>query len=308
MNVLDPIRNTYMAIGVFDGVHLGHQAVVRRTVSLAERHRGASVVLTFDPHPETVITRKPVPLLTATEEKRELLLAQGADYVVVMGFSPEIASQSAAEFMGRVILPRFEVRRLVVGKGFVMGKDRKGSVNVLRSIGLEYGFDVEEVDPTRVENTKVSSTRIRRSLTDGRVAEAARFLGQSYFVRGVVVKGQGRGRQLGFPTANLRLDPNRVLPARGVYAVVASKGARPMMGVANVGVRPTFDDGNDLSVECHILDYDGDVLGETLQLDFIERLRPERRFKSEASLRAAIQEDVQNAREILAERLENAIV
>jgi len=308
MNVLDPIRNTYMAIGVFDGVHLGHQAVVRRTVSLAERHRGASVVLTFDPHPETVITRKPVPLLTATEEKRELLLAQGADYVVVMGFSPEIASQSAAEFMGRVILPRFEVRQLVVGKGFAMGKDRKGSVNVLRSIGLEYGFDVEEVDPTRVETTKVSSTRIRRSLTDGRVSEAARFLGQPYFVRGVVVKGQGRGRQLGFPTANLRLDPHRVLPARGVYAVVASKGSRPLMGVANVGIRPTFDDGNELSVECHILDYDGDVLGETLQLDFIERLRPERRFKSEASLRAAIQEDVQNAREILAERLENATV
>jgi riboflavin kinase/FMN adenylyltransferase len=306
MNVLDPIRKTYMAIGVFDGVHLGHRAVVRRTVSLADRHRGASVVLTFDPHPETVISKKPVPLLTATEEKRELLLTHGADYVVVMGFTPEVASQSAAEFMARVILPRFEVRRLIVGKGFVMGKDRKGSVNVLRSIGLEYGFDVEEVEPTRVENIKVSSTRIRRSLIDGRVSEAERFLGQPYFVRGVVVKGQGRGRLLGFPTANLRLDPDRVLPARGVYAVVVSKGARPMLGVANVGIRPTFEDGNDLSVEAHILDFDGDVLGETLQLDFVERLRPERRFKSEASLRSAIQEDVENARELLTERLENA--
>jgi riboflavin kinase/FMN adenylyltransferase len=171
-------------------------------------------------------------------------------------------------------------------------------VNVLRSIGLEYDFDVHEVDYARVENTKVSSTRIRRSLSDGRVSEAARFLGRPYFTKGVVVTGEGRGRQLGFPTANLRLDAGRVLPARGVYAVLATKGSEQMHAVANVGVRPTFE-GKDLSVEAHLLDYDGDILGESLQLDFIERLRPERRFKSEASLRAAILEDIVAAREVL---------
>ena len=210
------------------------------------------------------------------------------------------AAQSAEEFLARVILPRFQVRRLIVGKGFAMGKDRKGSVNALRSAGLEFGFKVDEVPHSKVEGNRVSSTRIRRSLQDGRVSEAARFLGRSYFVRGVVVKGEGRGRQLGFPTANLRLDPNRVLPARGVYAVVASKGSVRFKAVANVGVRPTFN-GSGLSVEAHILDYDGDILGETLQLDFVERLRPERRFKSEASLRAAILEDVNTARETLDE-------
>ncbi len=298
---LDPIRNAYLAIGVFDGVHLGHQAVVRRAVSLAEANRGASVVLTFDPHPDVVLKKKAhVPLLSSTDEKRELLLKLGADYVVVLRFDEQVATQSAAEFMGRVVLPSFEVRHLVVGEGFAMGRDRKGTVNVLRTIGLEYDFEVDEIEHAKIEGVRISSTRIRRSLQDGRVVEAARFLGQPYFVRGVIVKGQGRGRQLGFPTANLRLAPSRVLPAKGVYACIASKGTKPMMAVANVGTRPTFD-GKDLSVEAHILDYDGDVLGEALQLDFIERLRPERRFKSEASLRMAIAEDVANARDVLSE-------
>jgi riboflavin kinase/FMN adenylyltransferase len=284
---------------VFDGVHLGHQAIVRRVVGLAERNRGASVVLTFEPHPDVVIKKRgPVPLLTSTSEKRELLLKLGADYVVVLGFNEEVAAQGAAEFMARVILPRFQVRHLVVGKGFAMGHDRDGTVNVLRSIGLEYDFDVDEVDHVKVEGTKISSTRIRRSIADGRVSEAARFLGQPYFVRGVVVKGQGRGRLLGFPTANLRLDKDRVLPSRGVYAVIASKGSKPMKGVANVGTRPTFG-GKDLGVEVHVLDFDGDMLGETVQIDFIERLRAERRFKSEASLRAAITEDIGTARDVL---------
>jgi riboflavin kinase/FMN adenylyltransferase len=301
--MIEPIRKAYLSIGVFDGVHLGHQAIVRRTVSMAERAHGSSVILTFDPHPDVVLhKRKQVPLLTTTGEKRELLLKMGADYVVVLGFSPDVASQSAAEFLGRVILPRFELERLVVGKGFVMGKDRKGTVNVLRSIGLEYGFDVIEVPPVKVEAIRVSSTRIRRSLLDGRVSEAARFLGRPYFVRGVVVKGEGRGRQLGFPTANLRVDANRILPARGVYAVVISKGSTQLKGVANVGVRPTFG-GRNMTVEAHVLDFDGDLLGETLQLDFIERLRPERRFKSEGSLRSAILEDVNGAREVLEEKV-----
>lgn len=296
--MIDPIRNAYLSIGVFDGVHLGHQAVVGQTVRAAQRARGSSVILTFDPHPESVLKKKPVPLLTSTDEKRELLIKLGADYVVVLGFTPELAQQRPAEFIARVILPRIEVKRLFVGKGFALGKDRKGTVNVLRSVGLEYGFDVDEVDYARVENIKVSSTRIRRSLADGRVSEAARFLGRPYFARGVVVTGAGRGRQLGFPTANLRLDAGRVLPARGVYAVMATKGTEQMQAVANVGMRPTFD-GKELSVEAHLLDYDGDILGEPLQLDFIERLRPERRFKSEASLRAAILEDIVSAREVL---------
>jgi riboflavin kinase/FMN adenylyltransferase len=296
--MIDPIRNAYLSIGVFDGVHLGHQAVVGQTVRAAKRARGSSVILTFDPHPESVLKKKQVPLLTSTDEKRELLIKLGADYVVVLGFTPELAQQRPAEFIARVILPRIEIKRLFVGKGFTLGKDRKGTVNVLRSIGLEYDFDVDEVDYARVENIKVSSTRIRRSLLDGRVSEAARFLGRPYFARGVVVTGEGRGRQLGFPTANLRLGPGRVLPARGVYAVVATKGAEQMQAVANVGIRPTFG-GKELSVEAHLLDYDGDILGEPLQLDFIERLRPERRFKSEASLRAAILEDIVAAREVL---------
>jgi riboflavin kinase/FMN adenylyltransferase len=296
--MIDPIRNAYLAIGVFDGVHLGHQSIVRQTVNLAQADNGHSVILTFDPHPDVVLRKKAVPLLTTTDEKRELLLALNADYVVTLGFTPELAAQSAEEFMARVIMPRFEVKRLVVGEGFAMGRDRKGSVHALRAIGLEFGFDVDEVEHEQVEDQRVSSTRIRRSLKDGRVSESKLYLGHSYFVRGVIVKGQGKGRQLGFPTANLRLDPNRVLPARGVYAVMCRKGKLNLKGVANVGTRPTFGNG-DLAVEAHILDYDGDILGETLHLDFIERLRPERKFKSEASLRNAIQDDVDTAREIL---------
>ncbi len=299
--MIERILNVFLSIGVFDGVHLGHAAIVRRTVSFAEKERGSSVILTFDPHPDSVLKkRKSVPLLTTTDEKRELLLKLGADYVVVLTFNPDVAAQSSAEFLARVILPRFEVRRLVVGKGFAMGKDRKGDVSVLRGIGLECGFDVVEVPHSKVEGMRVSSTRIRRSLQEGRVVEASKLLGRPYFLRGVVVKGKGRGRQLGFPTANLRIDPNRVLPARGVYAVGVAKGSLRAKAVANVGSRPTFG-GQEVGVEVHLLDYEGDLLGEMLHIDFMQRLRPERRFKSEASLRSAIVDDVGNAREILDE-------
>ena len=301
--MIERILNVFLSIGVFDGVHLGHSAIVRKTVSYAEKVSGSSVILTFDPHPDVVLRKKKaVPLLTTTSEKRELLLKLGADYVVVLQFNPEVASQNAAEFLARVILPRFEVRRLIVGKGFAMGKERKGDLSVLRSIGLECDFDVVEVPHSKVEGSRVSSTRIRRSLVEGRVVEAAKFLGRPYFFRGVVVKGKGRGRQLGFPTANLRIVPERVLPARGVYAVMVTKGTLRSKAVANVGTRPTFG-GQDMSVEVHLIDYDGDLLGEMLHVEFMQRLRPERRFKSEASLRSAIVDDVANAREILEEEV-----
>lgn len=302
-------------IGVFDGVHLGHQALLASVTRAARSFHGTAVAITFTRHPLSVLNpeRCPAPL-TTVDERQALLLAHGIDVVLALDFDQEMSRLTARSFLERVLLARFELKTLVVGPDFAMGRDRKGDLAGLRQLGDELGFVVEVVDPVPAAGGKVSSTRLRRALADGEVDVARELLGREYRLSGTVVSGHGRGRTIGFPTANLTVDEKKMLPGDGVYAALAADGTmagspgpepggeapRWRQAVVNIGTAPTFD-GSERRVEIHVLDFDADLHGKRLDVRFVARLRGERRFADVRALRAQIEADVAVARELLAE-------
>lgn len=292
-----------VSIGVFDGVHLGHRAILDRALARARARGTRAVVVSFDPHPDVVLARgafRSPPPLTPLGEKRELLLGLGMDAFVVLPFTRELASLGPEEFVDAHLGP-FAPHALVVGEGFALGRGRAGTVGRLRAIGGSRGFEVEAVPLVIVDGAPVSSTRIRERLTAGDVAGAARLLGRRCRMRGHVVTGDGRGRALGFPTANLRLDEDRLLAGDGIYAVTARIGDQDTWRPAamSIGLRPTFD-GQVRTIEVHLLDWSGDLVGRELEVEFVDWLRPELRFEGPAQLIAAMREDVAEARRRLA--------
>lgn len=294
-------RRTVVTLGNHDGVHLGHRALLEAARERAGREEGLSVhAVTFDPHPSVVLApdRAP-PLLTTIERRRELLVALGADDVSVLRFDRELASTSPEAFVERVLVAQLSARGVVVGPDFRFGRGRAGDAETLRTLGERHGFDVITVAPVTVDGEVVSSTRIRRAVARGDVREATRLLGRVHDVDGTVVRGDGRGRSIGVPTANLDCDPI-LLPADGVYAVVARLPGEAELrrGVANLGVRPTFAAGR--SVEVHLFDVDRDFYGARLRVGFVERLRAEQKFDGVDALKAQISRDCERAREILA--------
>jgi riboflavin kinase/FMN adenylyltransferase len=291
-----------IAIGVFDGVHLGHAAILERARVRAAG--GRCIVVSFDPHPDVVLARdafRSPPPLTPLQEKRSLLLALGISEFVVLPFTRELASLSPEEFVDAHLVRPFAPRALVVGEGFALGRGRAGTVERLQAIGAERGFEVESVPLVIVDGSPVSSTRIRSRLAEGKVEEARRLLGRRYGLSGLVVTGDGRGRGLGFPTANLRLHDDRLLPADGIYAVLArisGEGeARP--AAMSIGMRPTFD-GQVRTLEVHLIDWQGDLVGRELEVEFVAWLRPELRFESPEALVEAMSGDVAEVRRRLA--------
>ena len=290
-----------VAVGAFDGLHLGHQAILRRA---RERGQGAApVVVSFDPHPDVVLSRSPFhfpPPLTPLPEKRRRLAAMGVERLDVIPFTRELASLSPEEFVDRFLLERHRMHALVVGADFALGKGRAGNVDRLREIGSGRGFDVEAVALLEREGAPISSTRIRGLLRSGRVAEAAALLGRFYDWSAVVVRGEGIGRSLGFPTANLRLHEEKLVPADGIYAVWARlPGEEPRAGAMSIGMRPTFD-GQVRTYEVHVLDWSGELVGRDLEVEFVDYLRPEARFESAAALVDAMRHDVVETRRRLA--------
>ena len=297
----DP-KGAAIAIGIFDGVHLGHRAILERARERAAG--GRCVVVSFDPHPDVVLARGAFhspPPLTPLGEKRELMLALGIGEFLVLPFTRELAALSPEEFVDAHLVHPFAPRALVVGEGFALGRGRSGTVERLRAIGARCGFEVESVPLVTIDGAPVSSTRIRALLAEGRVEEAARLLGRHYALAGIVVTGDARGRTLGFPTANLRLHEERWLPADGVYAVLARIGgereARP--AAMSIGMRPTFD-GQVRTLEVHLIDWAGELLGRELAVEFVAWLRPELRFESAQALADAMSADVAEARRRLA--------
>lgn len=289
-----------VAIGNFDGVHLGHQALVRATVALARSAGGTALVLTFDPHPARVVAPERAPrALLALDQRAAILSELGIDVVAVLPFDRGLAALSPEQFARQVLVERLAARAVVVGEHFRFGAARAGDVATLLALGGRMGFSVRAVKPELLDGQPVSSSRIRQALERGDVAAAARLLGRAPFVEGLVVHGDGRGRSLGVPTANVAPD-NESLPARGVYAArareAAAATARP--AVVNVGERPTFG-GRVVLVEAHLLDFEGDLYGRRLRLEFLERLREERRFEGKDALLAQIHRDIAAARAIL---------
>jgi riboflavin kinase/FMN adenylyltransferase len=290
-----------VTIGNFDGVHRGHAALVAAAARWARPRGGRIVALTFDPHPARQIDLDRAPAALSTPDQKEELLAQlGVETLVVLPFTAAVAEQSAERFAREVLVECLEAKRVVVGDNFRFGHQRQGDVAVLRSLGEELGFELEALAPILHDGRPISSSRVREALARGAVEEAWALLGRPHFVDGHVVEGERRGRRLGIPTANLE-TANEILPARGVYAArcrLPSGGWVP--AVANFGRRPTFG-GTLPSVEAHLIDFDGDLYGATLRLEFQARVRNERRFPGPDALVAQIREDVARARALVAD-------
>jgi riboflavin kinase/FMN adenylyltransferase len=286
-------RPTAITIGVLDGIHLGHQVLLERLSDSAEK-----TVLTFDPHPVEVLRPGTDPrLITTVEERAALLADRGVSSVYVLDLA-EIKELEATEFVEEILVDRLCIGQLVVGVDFRFGKNRAGDVNLLRALGEEHGFDQVVVDLVDDGSGVVSSSRIRTLIGDGDVRGATSLLASTFKLSNVVVKGDKRGRELGFPTANLEPPLRKVVPGIGVYAGFARVGGDIHKAAINVGVRPTFGVG-DLLIEVHLLDFDGDLYGREMTVEFIERMRPELRFDDVASLIAAMKNDVETTLRIL---------
>jgi riboflavin kinase/FMN adenylyltransferase len=290
-----------VTVGTFDGVHLGHQAVLREIARRAREAGRASVLVTFTPHPlEVVNPQAAPPLLTTDTERREILAQLPLDYVLFLRFDRRLAALTPEEFVDGVLLERCQMRELVIGHDHGFGRGRSGDVETLRRLGGDRGFDVDVVEVVDVGEQHVSSSRIRRAVAGGDLATAARMLGRPYQVSGQVVQGERRGRVLGFPTINLAdLPPQKLLPPDGVYAVqVEWRGGR-VGGMMNQGSRPTFHDGR-RTLEAHLFDFAGDLYGEWVRIEWVERLRDVERFASVDALQQQLDRDRIRARAALA--------
>jgi riboflavin kinase/FMN adenylyltransferase len=293
-----PLRRVVLTLGNFDGVHLGHQAIVRRALDEARAVAGQVVVLTFHPHPIAVVAPdKAPPLLQSLRDRLTRLRELGVDVVVVQRFTPRFAALDPEAFVRDFLAVHLELLHVVVGYNVTFGRGRTGTVETLQELGARYGFAVDEVGPVTVGEAQVSSTALRRLVAAGDVRRAGALLGRPFELRGRVVRGEQRGRRLGFPTANLHQRPGLLLPADGVYAVRAVLDGRPVPAVLNIGVRPTFGRLR-RTIEAFLLDFDGDLYGRWLTLELIERLRGEQRFAGAEALRQAIAADVARAREV----------
>ena len=294
-------RPTALTIGVFDGVHRGHQIVLKHVVESARQHGLASAAITFHPHPRQVLRPDlTTEYVTSLEDRLSLIMQTGLDGVATVSFTSDFSLTDAGDFV-RMLVEEFQLARLIIGEDFALGRQRGGDPQTLKALGEELGYEVEVIELlTSASTDKVSSTEIRRALAEGDVTQVGDLLGRRYSLHGPVVVGFKRGRSIGFPTANVAIGNDRAIPAPGVYATIAHLDSGPTPSVTNIGVRPTFDDGGGLSIECHIMDFDEDIYGSDLRVEFVQRLRGERKFDGIDALVEQIGKDRDSARELLA--------
>jgi riboflavin kinase / FMN adenylyltransferase len=283
-----------IALGNFDGLHRGHLKIIERVKRGAAEHGGTPMAMTFDPHPPRIVRPDKAPPLLMTKAQRiEALHRAGVHCVAVVRFTKELSQWDADTFVRKVLVDWLRVSEVWVGANFLFGHDRSGTFSVLRGLGQSYGFRADKIDPVRYKDFVVSSTRIRRLVGEARMDEAAALLGRAYYVDGTIVEGRRRGRELGFPTANLETR-NELVPPIGVYATIMTIDGVVHGGVTNIGTRPTFGETTP-TIETHVLDYSGNLYGHTVRLAFVQRLRDERRFEDVDALRAQIDADKRRA-------------
>ncbi len=303
------IGSSACAIGMFDGVHLGHHMVLEQALRAAKINQLQSVVFTFNNHPQSLISQTPTPLLSTTEERLEAFGAMGFDAALVLDFTPDVKDLSAEAFVQTILLDTLHVKAVSIGYDHRFGKGRQGDGVYLKAQGEQLGFDVAIIDPVTVDQQIVSSTLIRKLLSFGDLERANHLLGRAYRVTGTVTQGVGRGRQIGFPTANLSLPENRLLPAQGVYAGTVSllDEAQDLPAVCNIGLCPTFGDQLQTRMEVHLLDYQADLYGKTLTFNFMHHLRSEQTFPSVQHLVDQLNTDCKTAKAILGQSGEPSV-
>lgn len=300
-NLTQPIHHAVVTIGNFDGVHLGHQRIIQIALEKARARKGHCIAYTFRPHPQVALRPSiSLPLLLTYDEKLEILKSLGVDFIVEEPFSREFSTIEPEQFFTDILLRRLSVEAIVVGYDFAFGRERHGHLEALENLCRQAGVELTIVPPQRVEGEVVSSSKIRQCLFAGQVENANRFLGRDFFYRGVVIKGEGRGRKLGFPTANLRLENKLAIP-NGVYATWTIHDGIQYPSVTNVGVRPTFQkDDKELPalVETHLINTTLDLYGSTLEVKFRKRLREERKFSGIDALKTQIAKDIEEASKV----------
>ncbi|MGD9053970.1 MAG: bifunctional riboflavin kinase/FAD synthetase [Desulfobacterales bacterium] len=302
-NIQQPFTNAVITIGNFDGVHIGHQALFHEVIEKAEAIKGTAIAMTFEPHPMRVLKQNNhPPLITLYEQKKELIERSGIDVLICVPFTKQFAALTAEEFIKDLLIKKIGMKAIIVGKDYTFGKNREGNLAVLQSYAAQMGYEVivaEWIKAIRNAPDRISSTRVRNLVMAGEIETARKMLGRHYQIRGLVVKGRDRGgRLLGIPTANINLQ-DELCPKTGIYAVTVEYQQRLYRGVANIGYSPTFND-NEFTVEVHILDFDENIYDRKIRVNFIERIRDEKKFGGIDDLKSQIHQDIKAARKILA--------
>ncbi|HVE56869.1 MAG TPA: bifunctional riboflavin kinase/FAD synthetase [Pyrinomonadaceae bacterium] len=289
------LRGTVLTLGVFDGLHLGHQRIMQTVVESAKANKLVPTVITFDPHPRAVLhPENSPPLLQTLDQRLANFEVLGIEQAIVIRFDKEFAGTDAETFLRDIVHERLQAREVFLGKGFFFGKNRGGNIELLKRMSMELGFFADEVAEVRLRGQRISSSKIRKLLAEGKVNLARRMLGRPYGVEGQIIHGFERGRTIGFPTANLH-PHNRVIPKFGVYATATLINNEWRRSITNVGVRPTFENDLNPSIESYVFDFDGDLYGDVLRVRFLHRIRDERKFSGIDELRAQIQRDTHRA-------------
>lgn len=296
----EPIQNSTSAtIGNFDGVHIGHKKILSAIKEEAKQQGISSCVITFHPHPQKVLQNIDIPLLTPIRERLKLLEEQGIDVVACYTFTKDIAKISAQDFVTDILVGKLNLKHLIVGPDFSFGRKREGNLELLNKMGSQYGFDTEVVDTALYNGEVVSSTSIRNLVREGNLLKARNFLGYNFYVEGQVKEGEKRGRQIGFPTANLETDWD-ILPKVGVYATLANVDGTKHQSITNIGFRPTFGH-NELLIETHIFNFSQDIYKKRIKVEFVDRVRDEQKFDGPDALVDQIKKDVEKVKEILSD-------
>ena len=295
------LENAVVTSGTFDGVHLGHQKILNRLNEVASETKGESVVITFYPHPRSVISpdNKTINLLSTLDEKIELLEKSGVNHLVIIPFTREFSELSSEEFIQKILIDTIGTKTLVIGFDHRFGKNREGGFDYLKENKARYGFEIEEIPRHDLENVGISSSKIRKALLEGEVPTAHHFLGRNYSVSGVIVKGKQLGRTIGFPTANIQVrEIAKLIPADGVYVVKVYYREEAFGGMLNIGNRPTVD-GTYKTIEVNIFDFDQEIYGESLKVEFIKKIRNEQKFNGLEELKSQIAKDKETCRALL---------
>lgn len=301
MENFKPSKGTIVTIGTFDGVHLGHQKIIQRLNELKTETGLPTVVLTFDPHPRKILfpEQQDLKLITTTEEKCQLLNQYGVDHVIVYPFSKSFSEMQASEYIEKLIVNSLRTLILVIGYDHRFGANREGNIETLQKLSSKFNYKVEEIPVQDINQLNVSSTRIRKAIEEGDIETATQFLGHSFLLTGTVVKGKQLGRTIGYPTANIITDTDKIIPKIGVYAVRVKINELVYGGMLNIGYNPTTDQDHTIKIEVHIFDFNHDIYNQTIQIEFIKRTRDELKFEGLPQLIDALKKDEIECRSIL---------